>query len=147
MTTTLTHRCVRGRQCSDHEATPDGRRLGAATEAPDSLCPGCERRTGLQIRQQREFGRLGHHCRCRGVERGQMELATALQSAAFAHVVDDQPAHRARRVREELPATGKFRLALRQIEVRLVQQRRRAQRGARCIGLQLSLRQPMQLTV
>lgn len=46
MTTTLTHRCVRGRQCVDHESTPDGHRVGAATEAPDTLCPTCERRAG-----------------------------------------------------------------------------------------------------
>lgn len=49
MTATLVHRCLRGRQCADHEATPDGRRLGAATEAPDSLCATCERRAGRAI--------------------------------------------------------------------------------------------------
>jgi hypothetical protein len=46
---TLTHRCIRGRQCGDHEPTPDGGRLGAATEAPDSLCRGCERRAGHAV--------------------------------------------------------------------------------------------------
>jgi hypothetical protein len=51
MTETLTHRCLRGRQCADHESTPDGGRLGAATEAPDSLCPACERRAQRAIRE------------------------------------------------------------------------------------------------
>lgn len=49
MTATLTHRCLRGRLCPDHETTPDGRRVAAATTAPDSLCPGCERRTGRAV--------------------------------------------------------------------------------------------------
>lgn len=49
MTTTLAHRCLRGRQCGDRETTPDGRQLGAATEAPDSLCAACERRTGRAV--------------------------------------------------------------------------------------------------
>lgn len=49
MTATLTHRCLRGRHCGDHQTTPDGHRHGAATHAPDSLCPGCERRTGRAI--------------------------------------------------------------------------------------------------
>lgn len=46
MTATHTHRCVRGRLCADHEAMPDGRRLGAAIEAADGLCRTCERRAG-----------------------------------------------------------------------------------------------------
>jgi hypothetical protein len=49
VTVTLTHRCVRGRQCADYESTPDGHRLGAATEAPDSLCATCERRAGRAV--------------------------------------------------------------------------------------------------
>lgn len=49
MTATLTHHCLRGRHCHDHITTPDGHRVGADTAAPDSLCPGCERRTGRAI--------------------------------------------------------------------------------------------------
>lgn len=49
MTTTDTHRCVRGRQCANHQTTPDGHRVGAATEAPDSLCTTCERHTGRAV--------------------------------------------------------------------------------------------------
>jgi hypothetical protein len=49
MTTTLTHRCLRGRLCPDHDTTPDGHRVGAATEAPDSLCTTCERHTGRAV--------------------------------------------------------------------------------------------------
>lgn len=47
MTTTLTHRCIRGRQCADYEPSENGERVGAATEAPDSLCAVCERRAAL----------------------------------------------------------------------------------------------------
>lgn len=49
MTATLTRRCVRGRLCGDHDTTPDGHRVGAATETPDSLCPGCEKRAGHAV--------------------------------------------------------------------------------------------------
>lgn len=49
MTAILTHRCLRAHQCGDHEPTPGGGRLGAATAAPDSLCPTCERRTGQAV--------------------------------------------------------------------------------------------------
>lgn len=49
MTTTLSHRCLRGRLCAEHESTPDGHRLGAATAAPDSLCAACERRAGRAV--------------------------------------------------------------------------------------------------
>lgn len=44
-----THRCLRGRRCSDLEATNDGDRLPAATVAPHSLCATCERHAGRAI--------------------------------------------------------------------------------------------------
>lgn len=49
MTADHTHRCLRGRHCPDHDVTPDGHRLGAATHAAGSLCPGCEKRAARDI--------------------------------------------------------------------------------------------------
>jgi hypothetical protein len=49
VTATLTHRCLRGRHCADHETTPGGGRLAAPTAAPDSLCATCERRVAHAI--------------------------------------------------------------------------------------------------
>ena len=55
--------------------------------------------------------------------------ANALQRVARAHVVDDQAAHGARRVGEEVLAVGERQgVALRDLEIRLVQQRGRAER-------------------
>lgn len=82
-----------------------------------------------------------------GVERRQVELAAALDGAAFAHVVDDQAAHRPRRVGEEARPVGKDNAASAEVDVGLVQQRRRAQGQARRVDVQLPARQPVQLAV
>lgn len=59
MTATLTHRCLRGRHCADWETTPDGGRLPAATQAPDSLCRTCERRVGRAVAElPRQYAEL-----------------------------------------------------------------------------------------
>ena len=82
-----------------------------------------------------------------GRQRGDLEVAAALLRMAAAQVVDDQPAHGARRVRHELPAIAeRQRLAMGDVEEGFVQQRRRAQRDGGSPP-QLALRHPMQLLV
>jgi hypothetical protein len=59
------------------------------------------------------------------VERGDMEEPAALLRSAPPHVVDDQPAHDARRVRHEPRLIGEHRaFGGRNRQIRLVQQRR-----------------------
>lgn len=48
-TATLTHRCMRGRQCANHELSPAGAKLGAAIDAPEGLCRACWRVVGTTI--------------------------------------------------------------------------------------------------
>jgi hypothetical protein len=78
-----------------------------------------------------------------------MERAAALQRAALAHVVDDQAAHRARRVGEEAALVGKRGASIGrgEIQIGLVQQCGGTEREARPAAAQLVRREPVQLAV
>src|SRR5690242_17682070 len=83
-----------------------------------------------------------------GVERRHLELATAFLRMAAARVVDDEAAHRPRRVGHEAAAVGKRdRVALRHVDERFVQQRRRTHRDRDAAFPELASGQPMQLGV
>ena len=83
-----------------------------------------------------------------GAERGDLELAAALLRLAAARVVDDDAAHHAGRIAHEPVAVGKRRaLAAGNVQIGVVQQRRRAERDAGAAARELAPRHAMQLVV
>ena len=91
---------------------------------------------------------VGARVRDVGGDGGDLEQATALLRLAAARVVDDQPAHHPGGIAEEAVAVGEGRpLALRDVQIRLVQDRRRAERRARPPLGQLAAGHPVQLVV
>ena len=82
------------------------------------------------------------------VERGDVEPAAALLRMGGAHLVDHQPAHRARRIGEEAGAVFEGdAVALADVEPRLVDQGARAHHGLRAVAAHLAAREPAQIVV
>ena len=90
---------------------------------------------------------LSHRIGNIGIEGGQMELTAALLRPAFADIVDDQSAHRSRRVREETLAIRKHDAAARHVQVALVQKRRGAERRAGAASSKLPSGETVQFLV
>src|SRR5215210_7868451 len=82
------------------------------------------------------------------VERGDLEAAAALPGVTATEAVDDQAAHDPRRIGEESGAIGEGHpLALRDVEIGLVEQAGRAERGAWTRARQLAASPPAELSV
>ena len=91
---------------------------------------------------------VGAHVRDVGGDGRDLEQAAALLRLPAARVVDDQPAHHPGGVAEEAVAVGEGRpLALRDVQIRLVQDRRGAERRAGAPLGQLAAGHPVQLVV
>jgi len=83
-----------------------------------------------------------------GVQRGDFQTAAALLRLALAHAADHQAAHGTRGVGHEVAFAGEGqRVALRNVEVGLVQQRGGAERGIRAQPRGFAPRHAMQLPV
>jgi len=75
-----------------------------------------------------------------------MEACAALQRAALAYQIDDEATHHARGIADESLAIGKHRIPWRYLQIRLVEQRRRADHRTR-IAPQQTIGELAQLTI
>jgi len=81
-------------------------------------------------------------------KRGELKAASPLERASIAGVIDDEPAHHTRRVTHESGAIRKGEAApFGDIQIRFVQEGRRAQRQRPTVACQLALRETMELRI
>ena len=101
-----------------------------------------------RIAQRAQIGRVGNGFGDIRANRRDLELAAPLLRLPAAGVVDDEPSHHPRRIRHEAIAIRKRGpLAAGDIQVRVVQERGRAQRHAGAAPGQLPARHAVQLLV
>src|SRR5439155_22414734 len=91
---------------------------------------------------------VGNVLRDFGPDRRELELSAALLCAPASRMIDDESAHYPRRIRDEPRAVGEGGAVARgHLEIRFVEQRGDAQADGGAGSCELTLREPVQLSV
>ena len=111
-------------------------------------CASTAARSSMRAADTKQLFVVGHFRLGLGRERDDLEPAAAFEGMPAARVIDDEAAHHLRGIGHEASAVRKDRcLASGDVEVDLVEERRRPDRGARSVVSELPLRQAVQLVV